>query len=90
MHTMAWLRIQLSEEQRRIVDVERSSHPNLRVREKMLVLWLLHNGVTRKKAAEIVGFGRATAQRYVVAFREGGLEGLRRWKLNRPVSEMAA
>ena len=27
---MAWLRIQLTEEQRRIVDEERSSHPNLR------------------------------------------------------------
>ncbi len=87
---MVWLRIQLTEEQQRIVDEERSSHPNLRVREKMLVLWLLHNGVTRKKAAEIVGVGRATVQRYVVAFREGGLDGLRRWNVNRPVSEMAA
>jgi transposase len=90
MRTMAWLRIQLTEEQQRIVDEERSSHPNLRIREKMLVLWLLHNGVTRKKAAEIVGVGRATVQRYVVAFREGGLDGLRRWNVNRPVSEMAA
>ena len=56
----------------------------------MLVLWLLHNGVTREKAAEIVGVGRATVQRYVAAFREGGLDGLRRWDPNRPVSEMAA
>ena len=86
---MTWLRIQLTEEQQRIVDEERSSHPNLRVREKMLVLWLLHSGLTRQKAAEIVGVGRATVQRYVVAFREGGLGGLRRWDLNRPVSEMA-
>jgi transposase len=87
---MAWLRIQLTEEQRPIVNEERSSHPNLCVREKMLVLWLLHNGLTRQKAAEIVGVGRATVQRYVVAFREGGLDGLRRSHLNRPVSEMAA
>ena len=87
---MAWLRIQLTEEQQRIVDEERSSHPNLRVREKMLVLWLLHKGVTRRKAAEIVGVGRATAQRYVVACREGGLDGLRRWDHNQPVSKRAA
>jgi len=86
---MAWLRIQLTEEQRQIVNEERSSHPNLCVREKMLLLWLLHNGLTRQKAAEIVGLGRATVQRYVVAFREGGLDGLRRSNLNRPVSEMA-
>ncbi len=87
---MARIHIQLDEEQRRVVDEERSSHPDLRVREKMLVLCLLHNGVTRQGAAKIVGVSRATVQRYVAAFRDGGLDGLRRWEPNRPVSEMAA
>ena len=87
---MAWLRVQLTEEQQRVVNEERSSHPNPRIREKMLVLWLLHNGVTRQDAAKIVGVSRATVQRYVAAFRDGGLDGLRRWNPNRPVSEMAA
>ena len=87
---MAWLRIRLTEEQQRVVNEERSVHPNPRIREKMLVLWLLHHGVTRQDAAKIVGASRATVQRYVAAFREGGLEGLRRWNPNRPVSEMAA
>ena len=54
---MAWFRVQLTEEQQRIVNEERTSHPDLRVREKMLVLWLLHCGTTRQKAAEIVGLG---------------------------------
>src|SRR4051812_27085965 len=87
---MAWLRVQLIEQQRRIVNEERSSHPHPRIREKMLVLWLLHHGVTRQKAAEIVGVGRATVQRYVAAYRDGGLDGLRQWDLKRPLSEMAA
>ena len=87
---MAWLRIQLTEEQQRVVNEERSAHPHPRIREKMLVLWLLHNGVTRQKAAEIVEVGRATVQRYVAAYRDGGLDGLRRWDPNRPESEMAA
>jgi transposase len=87
---MAWFRVQLTEEQQRIVNEERTSHPDLRVREKMLVLWLLHCGTTRQKAAEIVGLGRATVHRYVVAFREGGLDGLRRCHHHRPVSAMAA
>jgi transposase len=87
---MAWFRVELSEEQQRIVSEERSSHPNQRVREKMLVLWLLHKGFTRQQVAEIVSVGRATVQRYVAAFREGGLDGLRQWNVNRPVSEMAA
>src|SRR6516162_2703286 len=87
---MAWLRIQLTEEQQQVVNEERSAHPNPRVREKMLALWLLHNGLTRENAAQIVGISRATIQRYVAAFRDGGLEGLRRWEPNRPVSEMAS
>ena len=45
---MARIHVQLDEEQQRVVNEERSSHPNARVREKMLVLWLLHNGVTRR------------------------------------------
>jgi len=87
---MAWLRVQLTEEQQRIVNEERVAHPDLRVREKMLVLWLLHCGTTREKAAEIVGIGRATVQRYVAAFRAGGWDGLRQWNPRRPRSEMAA
>ena len=55
----------------------------------MLAVWLLHNGVTRENAAKIVGVSRATIQRYVAAFGDGGLEGLRHWNPNRPVSEMA-
>jgi len=87
---MAWLRVRLTEEQQRVVNEERSSHPNPRIREKMLVLWLLHNGFTRQQAAQVVGVSRATVQRYVAAFREGGLDGLRQWNVNGPVSEMAA
>jgi transposase len=87
---MAWFRVQLTEEQQRIVDEERTSHPNPRIRDKMLVLWLLHHGLTHQKVAEIVRIGRTTVHRYVVAFQEGGLDGLRQWNPNRPASEMAA
>jgi transposase len=49
----------------------------------------LHKGVTRQKAAEIAGVGRATVQRFVAAFRDGGLDALRRWDPHQPESEMA-
>ena len=52
---MAWCRIQLTEDERRIVNEERAIHPNLLVRNRLLTIWLLHCGVTRQKAAEIVG-----------------------------------
>ena len=87
---MAWFRVHLTEEQQRIVTEERVAHPDLRVREKMLVLWLLHCGAKREEAAQIVGVSRTTVHRYVVAFRAGGLERLRSCDQHRPQSEMAA
>ena len=87
---MTWLRIVLTEEQQRVVNEERDSHPQEHVRRKMLVLWLLHCGLTREKAAGVAGLGRATVQRYVAAFRDGGLDGLRRWGVKGPVSDLAA
>ena len=87
---MGWLRIVLTEEQQRVVNAERDSHPQEHVRRKMLVVWLLHCGVTREKAAEVAGLGRATVQRYVAAFRDGGLDGLRHRDVTGPVTDLAA
>ena len=87
---MAWYRVHLTEEEQRVVNEERVAHPELRVREKMLVLWLLHCGRKREEAAKIVGVSRTTVHRYVVAFRGGGLDGLRSCDHHRPQSEMAA
>src|SRR5947209_7719180 len=87
---MGWFRVELTEEQQRVVHTERDSHPLEHVRRKMLVLWLLHCRLTRDKAAEVAGLGRATVQRYVAAFRAGGLDGLRAWGVSGPVSALAA
>jgi transposase len=88
--TMGWLRIELTEEQQQIVNAERDSHPQEHVRRKMQVLWLLHCGLTREKTAEVACLGRATVQRYVAAFRQSGLDGLRAWGVTGPVSDLAA
>ena len=87
---MAWFRVQLTDEEQRIVHEEGVFHPHPRVREKMLVLWSLHCGQTRQKAAEVAGVGRATVHRYLAAFRDGGWDGLRQWNVTGPVSELAA
>ena len=87
---MAWFRVQLTEGEQRIVNEERANHLNVRVRDKMLTIWLLHCGLTRQKAAEIVGVSRATVQRYLDAYCQGGLDGLRRSNVKRPVSELTA
>jgi transposase len=87
---MGWLRVELTEEQQQVVKTQRDSHPQDHVRRKMLVLWLLHCGLTREKTAQVAGLGRATVQRYVAAFRDGGLDGLRAWAVTGPVSDLAA
>jgi len=87
---MAWFRVCLSEEEQRIVDVERREHSHERTRQKMDVLWLLHHGLTQKKAAQIAGVSLATVKRYVYAYRDGGLEGLRRWNMKGHPSDLEA
>ncbi|MDY3558973.1 helix-turn-helix domain-containing protein [Gemmata sp. JC673] len=87
---MAWFRVDRTDDEQAVVNTERDAHPEAHVRRKMLVLWLLHCGVTRGKAAEIAGLGRATVPRYVAAYREGGRDGLRRWDVVGPVTDLAA
>jgi transposase len=87
---MAWFDVCLTAAEQRIVQEERECHPNPQVRKRMLALWLLHCRVTREKAAQIVGVGRASVERWVAAFRDGGLDGLRRWEVHGPESELAA
>ena len=81
--------IVLSEAEQAIVNSERESHPNALVRRKMLVLWLSHCGVSREQSATVAELGRATVQRYLAAYREGGLEGLRHCGNTGPVSDLA-
>ena len=87
---MARITVHLSEAEQAIVASERFSHADLHVRRKMLVLWAVHTGLTRLQAAKVAGVGRATAQRYLAAYRDGGLEGLRRWRVVGPVSKLAS
>jgi transposase len=87
---MAWFRVKLTEEEQRVVNEERESHPNPVVRRRMLALWLLHCGLTRVEAAKIAVVGRATVERVVEAFRDGGLDGLRQWNRKGPTSKLAS
>ena len=74
---MAWLRIELTEEEQRIVIDERESHTDACVRSRLWVLWLLHCGLKREQAVKIVGVAVSSVQRDVSLYRRGGLEALR-------------
>lgn len=86
---MGWFKVELTPDEQVIVNEERIMHPNLSIRQRMLIIWLLHQGLGRQKAANIVQVERITVQRAVAAFRKGGLDGLRKWEAHGPVSEMA-
>ncbi len=85
---MTRISVRLTPTEQEIVASERYSHPELRVRRKMLVLWSVHTGLTRAQAGQVAGLGRATVQRYLAAYRDGGLDGLRRWNVVGPVSDL--
>mgnify|MGYP001236016891 CR=1 FL=1 len=87
---MSWFRVALTEEEQRVVNEDRESHPESHVRRKMLVLWSLHCGLRREQAAKVAAVSLATVERYVAAYRDGGLEGLRQWNVQGPVSDLAA
>jgi transposase len=87
---MARSSVRLSESEQALVAAERDLHPDPVVRRKMLVLWSTHCGISRAQTAGVAGVGRATAQRYLAAYRAGGLDQLRQWGVKGPISDLAA
>jgi transposase len=86
-----WFRPTLPPDEQHRVRADRDHHPGPVVRRKMLVLWAVHLGHSREDAARLAHVGLATAKRYVLAYRDGGLDGLRRRDPGpRPTSELAA
>ena len=86
-----WFRPTLSADEQAAVLADRDRHPDPVVRRKMHVLWAVHLGHSRDQSARLAAVGVATAERYVLAYRDGGLDGLRRREPGHcPVSDLAA
>ena len=86
----AWFCPTLSADAQAAVLADRDEHPDPVVRRKMLVLWAVHLGHTRQQAADLAAVGVATAKRYLIAYRDGGLDALRtRDPGPRPASRLA-
>jgi len=87
---MSWFIVELTKEEQEIVHQERQLHPNLKIRERMNIIWYLHNQLTRKQAAALALVDRSSVERVMVMYRDGGLDGLRVWKVEGPTSELAS
>jgi transposase len=71
-------KLTFSEAEQQALHQERYEHPHPRVQQRPEVLWLLSQGLVYAEAARLAGVSEATADRYVAAYRQGGLEALRR------------
>ena len=61
-HMGKWYKVELTEDELVIVHEERNAHPNLNIRNRMLIIWLLHQGLQRQQAADIAQVQRITVR----------------------------
>jgi transposase len=66
----------------------RYEHPHPRVQQRIEVLWLISQGLSHGEAGRLAGVSRATAERYVTLWRQGGLSALQESHWEGPVSEL--
>ena len=80
--------LSFSQEDLRMLAQERYEHPDPRVQKRLEVLWLISQKVTHLQAAKLAGVSRATAERYVACYRQGGVTALRQFDWCKPVSAL--
>lgn len=71
------------------IERDRFRHPDPLVRRRMEVLWLKAHGETHVRIAELAGVSRATMQRVLDLYEEGGLEAVRTFHWHVPTSALA-
>jgi transposase len=70
-------RLTFSAEAQQALHRERFEHPHPRVQQRLEVLWLISQGLVYAEVARLAGVSEATVDRYVAAYRRGGLDALR-------------
>ena len=76
---MGMIQLNISDEERQILAGERFEHPHPRVQRKMEAVYLTSMGLSRQEVAQLVQRTEGTVRSYVIAYRDGGIEALRRF-----------
>jgi transposase len=79
---------QFSLEELQAIERERFQHPDPHVQRRMEILWLKAQGETHARIAVLAGVGRATVQRVLDLFWNGGLEAVRTLNWHQPTSAL--
>jgi transposase len=69
---------------------DRFHHPSPKVQRRMEVLWLAAKGLPRVEVVRLSGASRASVQRYLDAYRDGGLDAVRDLRYVVPTSALDA
>lgn len=77
-----------TEEDKQALRRLRYEHPHPRVQQRIEVLWLISQGLSHADAGRLAGVARATAERYVALWRQGGLTALQERLWEGPVSKL--
>ena len=80
-------RFEFTDEQLEFIKRERFQHPDPPVQRRLEILWLKAHGEKQKRTAQLAGVGRATVQRVLSMFSEGGLEKVCTLNRHHPTSE---
>lgn len=80
--------VHFTEEDRQALNYERFHYPDPRVQQKMEVLWLVSQGVSRTEVARLAGVSVRTVRRYMRRYKRGGIEALKRSEYHKPQSEL--
>ena len=70
------------------IAADRFHHPAPKVQRRMEVLWLTAHGVPRAEVVRLSAASRASVQRYLDAYRDGGLDAVRQLRYVVPTSAL--
>ena len=73
------IRTPITEEDMKVLQEERFTHPHPRVQRKMEAVYLTGMGLPRHEVARLLAISEGTVRSYLANYREGGLEALRRF-----------
>lgn len=82
------LRIEFSEAEIEQLNDERKHHPHARVRQRMEVVYYKSQGKTHQEIGALVAITQSTVRNYLVLYKTGGIEALKRLNFYRPQSTL--
>jgi len=84
------IRIPFTPEEIKALDYERYHHPHPIVQRKMTVVYLKSQGVSHKEIARLAGVKPNSVTRHLKAYKDGGIERLKKINIYRPRSALQA